>query len=89
MMVYFSILIDPEQVHPGVQQNLHEWDHLGKYQPNINHLHIGSWRKALGDTDEEGGEDKEGGQVDSHHSFKKEVFEEVSSIDDDENKDGW
>ena len=43
----------------------------------------------MGDTDEEGGEDKEGGEVDCHYSFKKEVFEEVCSVDYDEDEDGW
>ena len=41
----------------------------------------------MGDTDEEGGEDKEGGEVDSHHSFKKEVFEEIGGINNDEDKE--
>ena len=43
----------------------------------------------MGNTDEEGGQDKEGGQVDCHDCFKKEIFEEVCSIDNDEDEDGW
>ena len=88
MMVYLSILTDSVQIHPCVK-NLNKRNHLGKDEPNINHLHIGSGGEALGDTDEEGGEDKEGGQVDSHNCFKEEVFEEVCSIDNDEDEDSW
>ena len=88
-MIDLPVLIDPVQVHPGVQQHLNKRNHLGKYQPNINHLHIGCGGEALGDTDEEGGEDEEGGQVNSHHSFEKEIFEEICSIDNDEDEDGW
>ena len=60
-----------------------------KISQNINHLHIGCGREALGDTDEEGCENKEGGEVNCHYSFKKEVFEEVCSVDYDEDEDGW
>ena len=62
---------------------------LCEYQPDVHHLEIGCGRKALRDTDEEGGEDEEGGQVDSHHSFEKEIFEEICSIYNDEDEDGW
>ena len=43
----------------------------------------------MGDTDEEGGEDKEGGEVDCYYGFKEEIFEEIRSIDDDKDEDGW
>ena len=90
MMINLSFTIHTSvRVHPGVKKNLCEGNHLGEDEPDINHLHIGSGREALGDTDEEGCQDKEGSQVDCHHSFKKEVFEEVCSIDDDENKNSW
>ena len=42
----------------------------------------------MGDTDEEGGEDKEGGEVDCYYGFKEEIFEEIRSIDDDKDEDG-
>ena len=43
----------------------------------------------MGDTDEKGGEDKEGGEVDRYYGFKEEIFEEIRSIDDDKDEDGW
>ena len=43
----------------------------------------------MGDTDEKGCQDEERSQVDGYNSFKKEVFEEVCSIDDDEDENGW
>ena len=67
-----------------MKENLNKGNYLGKNQPNINHFNIGSWGEALGHTDEEGCEYKEGGEVDSHHSFKKEVFEEIGGINNDE-----
>ena len=89
MVINFPVITRPVQVHPRVEKNLRKRNHLGKNQPNINHFHIGCGREALGDTDEEGCENKEGGEVDCHYSFKKEVFEEVCSVDYDEDEDGW
>ena len=89
MVIYFPLLTDSVHFHPRMKQNLHKGNHLGKDQPNINHLHIGCGGEALGDTDEEGCENKEGGEVNCHYSFKKEVFEEVCSVDYDEDKDCW
>ena len=86
-MIYLPVFRYSVKIHPGVEENLHKRNNLGKNQPNINHFNIGSWGEALGDTDEEGGEDKEGGEVDSHHSFKKEVFEEIGGINNDEDKE--
>ena len=70
-----------------MQQHLHKCNHLGKDEPNINHLDVGCLGEGARDTDEEGGEDKEGGQVDSHNCFKKEVFEEISCINNDQDKE--
>ena len=74
------------QVHVGVKKNLNKRNHLCKDQPNINHLHIGCGGQALGHTDEQCGEDQEGGQVHSNHCFKKEILEEICSIDDDQDE---
>ena len=72
-----------------MKQNLHERNHLGKNQPNINHFHIGSGREALRDTNKEGCKDKKRGKINCHNSLKKEILEEVCWIDNDEDKDGW
>ena len=89
MVVNFSLFIYPVHVNPRVEKDFCKGNQLGKNQPNVNHLDVGSGGKALRNTDEERGEDKEGGEVDSDDSFKEEVLEEVCSIDNDKDKYGW
>ena len=89
MMVDLPVLIHPPGVHPGVQQNRNEGDSLGEDEPDIHQLDIRGSGEGAGDADEQCGENKEGGQVDGHNSFKEEIFEKVCSIDNAEEKKGW
>ena len=88
-MIYFSVLIDPVHIHPGVKEHLYKGNHLGEYQPNINHLDIGGRWKTLRDTDEEGSKHEKRSEVDSNNSFKKEVLEEVCRINNNEDENCW
>ena len=38
----FQFTFDPHEVYEGVEEDLEERDHLGKDQPHIDHLHVGS-----------------------------------------------
>ena len=60
--------------------------HLGKDQPNVDHLDISRLRKAVGHADEQGGEDEKGGHVHRDYRFKEKGLEEVGGIDNDENE---
>ena len=77
------------RVHPCMKKNLHKRNHLSEDQPDINHLDIGRWWKALRYTDEECCQDKKGGEVDGDYGLKKEIFEEVCSIDNNEDEYSW
>ena len=66
---------------------LKERNQLSKYEPNINHLHIGSLGESAWHADEEGGQDQLGCQVDSHHGFEEEILEEVCCVHDGEDEE--
>ena len=85
-MVNFPIFINSEGVHPRMKKNLQKRNQLCKDKPDINHLDISSGGKALRHTDEESGQDKEWSKVDCDNSLKKEVFEEVCGVDNNEDK---
>ena len=88
-MVDLPVLIHPPGVHPGVQQHLNEGDSLGEDEPDIHQLDIRGGGEGAGDADEQGGENKEGSQVNGHNSFKEKIFEKVCGIDNAEEKKGW
>ena len=71
-----------------MQEDLKEWNDLSKDQPNINHLDIGCGGETAGDTDKEGGEDEEGGQVHRNNRLEEEVLEEVGGVHDAEHLRG-
>ena len=60
---------------------------LCEYQPDVHHLEISCGRKALRDTDEEGGEDEESCEVDSDNSLEEELLEVVCCVNNAENKE--
>ena len=72
-----------------MKKNLNKWNHLGKNQPNINHLDIGSGWEGLRNTDEEVCENQKRGEVNSDNGFKEEILEEVGSVDNDEDEKCW
>ena len=89
MMVDLSVRIYSVGVHPGVQQYLSEGYQLSKDEPHIHQLDIGGGWECSWDTNEQCGQDKESGQVDSDHSLKEEILKEVCSIDNAKEKNGW
>ena len=62
--------------------------HLGKDQPNVDHLDISRLRKAVGHADEQGGEDEEGGEVDRDNGFKEKLLEKVGAVDNYHDEEG-
>ena len=89
MMVDLSVSIYSVGVHPGVQQHLCEGDQLGEDEPDINQLDIGGGGEGSRNTDEQGSQDKEGGQVYSDHCLEEEILKEVCSIDNAKEENGW
>ena len=88
-MVDVSVFIYSVKIHPRVEKNLNKWNHLGKNEPNIHHLNIGSGWQGLRNTDEEICENQERGEVDGDNGFKEEILEEVCSVDNDEDEESW
>ena len=85
-MVDVPFSIYSHLVDEGVKQHFKERDQLCKYQPNIYHFDVCCGGKSSRDTDEKSREDKEGGEVDTDNSLKKEGLEEVCTVDNSENE---
>ena len=60
MMIYVTILIIPQKIHVGVQENFNEWKKQIEDEPDVNHLDRGGFRKVIGHADEHGGEHQKG-----------------------------
>ena len=75
-------------VRAGLNSYLKERDELSKNEPDIDHLDVGSFGEGTRHTDEQGRENQLGSQIHSNNSFKKEILEEVCSIDNGENEKG-
>ena len=58
------ILVLPEGVHVGVDQDLDEGQQEVEDQPDVDHLDVGRFRQVVGDIDEHGGQHQ--------HCLKKE-----------------
>ena len=74
MMVYFPVIIVPESVHVGVDEDNNEGVEQVEQQPHINHLHVGSLRKTVAYVDEHRSQHQHGSQVNSDNSLIKRVF---------------
>ena len=80
MMIYATILIIPQKIHVGVQENFNEWKEQIEDEPDVNHLDIGGFRKVIGHADEHGGEHQHAGEVHCHHGFKEKIFKKVCTV---------
>ena len=60
---------------------------MSKDEEYVNHLHVGSGRKHLHDSHEDGGHDQHGGQVDTQSRLKEVRLEEGGGVSDQDEKD--
>ena len=74
-------------IHNETKKHLEEWDEKNKYEPDIYHLDIGGFRKALRHWDEHGDQDQHHGEVDHHDGLEEERLEEVGEVGDDYQQD--
>ena len=63
MVVYFPVIIVPESVHVGVDEDNNEGVEKVKQQPGIYHLHVGGRGQALTHVDEHRRQHQHWGQV--------------------------
>ncbi len=76
-MVDAPLLLLPQAVDEGVEDDLGEGNKQGDDQPDVYHFHIGCGGKAVEDADEEGRQDKKGGEVNSDNGLIEEGLEVV------------
>ena len=62
-MVYFPVIIIPESVHVGVDQNHNEGVEQVKQEPGIHHLHVGGLGQAVTHIDKHRRQHQHRGQV--------------------------
>ena len=83
---YFAMMVDipplplltllcPQAVHEGVEQHQHEGHQQVEYQPDVDHLHIGSGGQVVADADEHCCQDQHGGEVYCYYCFKEKVLQ--------------
>ena len=89
MVVNFFFIFNSHLVNKSVEKNFKERNELSKDEPNINHLNISSGGEAARHADEEGGENQEGSEIDTDHSFKEERFEVVCGVNYDQDQHCW
>ena len=51
MMIYFPVIIIPEEIHVGVEDNLNKRQNQGPEEPDINHLDVGGCWKIVAHAD--------------------------------------
>ena len=71
-----------------MENDLGKGNELAKDEPDVHHLDVGGGRETASHTDEQGGEDQEGGQVDSDDGFEEKLLEKVGAVDDDHDEKG-
>ena len=75
-------------VHESVENDLGKGNELAKDEPDVHHLDVGGGRETASHTDEQCGEDKEGGEVDRDNGFKEKLLEKVGAVDNDQDEEG-
>ena len=69
-------------IHESVENDLGKGNELTKDEPDVHHLDVGGGRETPSHTDEQRGEDQEGGEVNGDDSFEEKLLEKVGAVDD-------
>ncbi len=83
------VLNIPKALDDGVENDLHKGDELSEDEPEIDHFQVGRGRQAVGDADEQGGQNKQGGQVDCDDGLKEEGLEVAGGEAHEAEQDCW
>ena len=69
-----SLVLCPEAVHVGVEQDQQKRHQQVEDQPDVNHLHVGSGGEVVAHADKHRRQHQHGRQIHRHNSFKEEIL---------------